>query len=101
VVLNGFDLGAWPQLDHGSQWTILDGNNVVLMQPGPITILGSQRTTVNVNLVSNSGFKIQFGPDAFNVGIDNISFDSTTVVPLPVAFWLMLSCGAILLQRRK
>lgn len=100
VVLKGFALGAWPNSDRPSQWTILDGLGNLLMQSGPITILGAAATVVEVDLVSSSGFRIQFGPDAFNVGIDNVNFESTPV-PLPAAIWVMLPALAISIRRRR
>lgn len=74
IVLNGFDLGAWPTSNRSSQWTILDGNSTLLQQSGTITVLGSIATSVVPGLTSSTGFRIQFGPDAFNVGIDNIDY---------------------------
>jgi hypothetical protein len=95
ITLAGFDLGAWPNIDRGSQWTVTDlaDGSLVASSGGPITILGSTPTSVMIGATSAAGFAITFGPDGFNVGIDNIAF-SVTAVPEP-GTWAMLAAGLI------
>ena len=38
VRLNSFDLGAWPNTQRGSSFTILDGTSNTLFSSGPITV---------------------------------------------------------------
>jgi hypothetical protein len=95
ILLTSFQLGAASNTNRSSQWTVFDGNNTVLASSGgPITVLGGVATTVTLNLISTTGFKIQFGPDKFNVGIDNINFTVSqigqNVVPIPGALALMI-----------
>ena len=99
VTLNSFDLGAYNG-NRVTQWTILDGLGTELASSGPITVSGTTATTVSPGLTSPTGFQIQWGPDAYNVAIDNIDF---TVVPLPAALPLFLSAlaGFGLMARRR
>jgi len=83
IQLNGFDLGAWPNDDRASQWTLLDGNGNLIQSSGPIVVDGQNHTSVDPGLVSASGFRIQWGPDAFNVGIDNIDFEVRQISGVP------------------
>lgn len=107
VTLNGFDLGAWPDTTRNSQVTILDGAFNVLFSSGPTsigTLPANLSTHFAFDLSSDDGIRIQWGPDAYNVGIDNIDFTlSSTPVPLPAAAWLMapVVAGLGLLRRRR
>lgn len=97
VTLLGFDLGAWPNTDRQSQVNIYNLDySQLLFSTGPITILGATPSNFSFpNLTRNDGIKIQFGPDGFNVGIDNIEFtvSSTTAVPEPIT---LLGAGTAL-----
>ena len=89
VTLNGFDLGAFPNTTLGSQYTILDGASNVLASSGSLTIgtLSNEHSSFSfTNIMSEDGIRIQWGPSAFNVGIDNVDFDViqiTNSVPIP------------------
>jgi len=96
VTLAGFDIGSWPDADRISQVTVVDlAGGSPLVNTGAITISGGTPTSFSINASSSVGFSIAFGPDGFNVGIDNIAF-STTAVPEPAtAALLMLGLTAI------
>jgi hypothetical protein len=106
VTLNSFDLGAWPLTNRNTQVTILGGNRDLLYSSGAITVLGSLRSTFTPNLTRADGIRIQFGPDAYNVGIDNVSFDvsSTGAIPEPATWAMMIlgfgAAGSMIRRRR-
>lgn len=82
VTLNGFSLGAFG-IDRSSQYTILGGDGTPLFASGAITVLDSAPTEASFNLARSDGIRIQWGPDAYNVGIDNIDFAITEVAQIP------------------
>jgi hypothetical protein len=73
VQLLGFELGAWPNVDRPTQLTVIDiGTMIPILDTGPFTVLGTAPTAFTfTTAVSTSGFRITFGPDGFNVGIDH------------------------------
>lgn len=104
VTLVGFELGSWNNVDRGSQVTLVDlADNSVVLSTGNITVLSATPSSFSVNASSSAGFSIAFGPDGFNVGIDNIQF-STSPVPEPAttALWLAgLATAAVAARRRR
>lgn len=94
VILNSFDLGAWPREDQYDQIVrVLDGNGNVLLDFSPVTVRGAHPGTGEDNgdgegprehtwirlaqpIVAESALRIQFGPN-WRIGIDNIDFDQT------------------------
>lgn len=103
ITLLGFDIGSWPDLDGQSQVTILGGDGSVISSTGPTTIFGNAPTHFAPGLTRSDGFRIQFGPDAFNVGIDNINFE-LTAVPEPSTWAMMIlgfgAAGSMIRRRR-
>jgi hypothetical protein len=92
MTLHSFDLGAWPNTNRQSQVTVRDlATNVAVLSTGPITILGSTPSNFTLDAYSPVGFSIEFGPDGFNVGIDNIAF-TAGVIPEP-GTWALLAAG--------
>lgn len=107
VTLLGFDLGAWPNTDRTTQVTISEIGGGVLFSSGQITIDGDVHTHFGTNYTSDSGFEINWGPNGFNVGIDNVEFSAERtglVVPEPSTWALMIGgfglAGAALRRRR-
>jgi len=83
VKLLGFDLGSWPNLSRTSQAAIYDGTlSTQLLDYGTFTVSGITASSFAPNLQSSNGLRIQWGPSAFNVGIDNISYELTPIDPI-------------------
>jgi hypothetical protein len=109
VTLVGFDLGGWENADRETQITLLGGNGAAISSTGPITVSGTAPLHTAVNLTRPDGFRIRFGPDAYNVGIDNIEFTVSavdgTIVPEPSTWALMIlgfgGVGAAMRTRRR
>jgi hypothetical protein len=98
VKLLSFVLGAWPNADRESQAAIYNGTlSSQLETYGAFTVSGVTASSFAPNLLSSNGLRIQWGPDSFNVGIDNISYEVTpieapsTAVPGPLP---LLGVGA-------
>lgn len=92
VSLASFQLGAWPNTDRPSQVTVTElVTGTVLLSTGPITVPGNLASTFDINKTSANGFVITFGPDGFNVGIDNIVY-STSPIPEP-GTWALMAFG--------
>ncbi len=103
VTLNGFDLGAWPNTDRGSQYSIYDSAYTLLASSGAITIDGTVHSHFPFSLTNASGLIVQWGPDAYDVGIDNVDFTVqrvTASVPEPTTGFL-LSSGLLMMLPRK
>jgi hypothetical protein len=96
LTLNSFDLGSFPNFSRTSQVTIIDGtSNTTLFSSGNFLVPGDAPTVFSTPYTSAGGIKIQFGPDGYNVGIDNINFSVNQIggaVPEP-ATWAMMLIG--------
>ncbi len=91
VTLAGFDLGSWPNVDRTSQVTVTDlAGGTTVLSTGNITIFGAAPTHFTLNASSSAGFSISFGPEGYNVGIDNIAF-TASAVPEPATVALLLA----------
>lgn len=103
VTLNSFDLGSF----FGSRTTsyrILDGDENLLFSSDVFTVDGLIHSHLDVGLSSASGIRLQWGPSAFNVGIDNVNFTvrrETNEVPGPALSGLMVLALGMLLARRR
>ena len=98
VTLNGFDIGAYYHGVNSTQVTIVDGLGAILYSSGAITVgSGDVASHFAFGFTSNNGIGIQWGPDAYNTGIDNIDFTFGSLVggggvPEP-ATWAMMIAG--------
>lgn len=90
VTLTGFDLGSWPNTSRNTQVTILDGNGATLFSSGTILVNGATHSHFGQSFTSSSGIRIQWGPSAYNVGIDNVSFN-VAAVPEPATYAMLLA----------
>ena len=88
VTLNSFDLGAWINTTRTTQYTIYDALYNVLFSSGSIDVGNGtiSASSFAPAITSTTGMILQFGPDAYNVGIDNVSFTANDlqINPNPV-----------------
>jgi hypothetical protein len=90
--LESFTLGYFG--DQGIvEYNVIDLETDVSVFSGAPLISGTSLSLFDVNTSSNKGFLILFGPDGFNGGINNITYNYhsniiTTHVPVPTAIWL-------------
>jgi hypothetical protein len=111
VTINGFDIAPYLDRQRNSRVQVIDGaTNTTLFDSGSFAV-----STAGITSYSNAGdwtsslISILLGPDAWDVGIDNISYtvsDATggvNPVPLPAAAWLLLgglgALGAVARRR--
>lgn len=103
VTLNSFDLGAFFHTQRANPFTVLDGANNVLFDSGGDVLIGVGDVHNHFSfsgLTSAAGIRIQWGPSAFNNGIDNVDF-TVSAVPLPPAVVLLGGGLLALLGRRR
>lgn len=105
ITLLGLDLGSWPNASRSTQLSILTGAGDVLFATPEFVVDGLVHSSFDFNLTSADGIRIQWGPSAFNVGIDNVSFKTgTRPVPEPTTYALMaaglVAVGAMARRRR-
>lgn len=108
VTLASFWLGGWPNFDRNVSWSVIDlADSSVVASAIAAAVSGTTGLTVSLGLTSTTGFRILFGPDGFNGGINDITYSYTPVdnvppIPLPAGGWLMLAgFGALAALRRR
>ena len=76
VQLVGFDLGSYQNAARSGQVTIYDLDYNVLYSSGPFTTpTGETHLDFDLNLAFNDGLRIQWGPDGYDIGLDNLVFN--------------------------
>lgn len=82
VTLQGFDFGDYANRNDGSSVSIRDAVTQAVLWNGGSFDPGLTATSFNLNVSSANGLILRWGPDVYNVGIDNIRF-AVTAVPEP------------------
>ena len=106
ITLNSFDLGSFGG-PRTTQLTLRGGDGSLISSTGNFVTNGAQRNTYTPGLTRADGFRIVFGPDDFNVGIDNINYTVSRIdgggVPEPTTWAMMILgfCGTGTLLRRR
>ncbi|MET0207932.1 MAG: PEP-CTERM sorting domain-containing protein [Burkholderiaceae bacterium] len=107
VTLNGFDFGDYADRNYGSNASIFDLGGALLWSSGSFNP-GVTSTHFAPSITSTSGLVLRWGPDGYDVGIDNIQLTVgnavTAPVPEPETYALMLAglvaIGAYARRRR-
>jgi hypothetical protein len=92
VTLNSFFLGGWPNTDRTIAYAVTDLATSLPVDSGSPIVDGDTGLIVSVGDTSPVGFRITFGPDGFNGGINDINYSfSAAVVPEPSSLVLLLA----------
>ncbi|MYM66532.1 PEP-CTERM sorting domain-containing protein [Pseudoduganella sp. FT55W] len=100
VMLTHFDLGSYPGGTRGTTLTISDlSGNVLMTNHYNVGEAGNVATAFNGIWIGYNGIRIEWEDSAYNVGIDNITYEMATAVPEPETY-AMLAAGLSLLALR-
>lgn len=94
VTLEGFDFGDYGNRNYGSSVQIYDGSDNLLWDGGSFDP-GVSATHFAPPGISGNKLVLRWGPDGYNVGIDNIQVN-VSAVPEPQT-WAMLAGGLLAL----
>lgn len=96
IELLGFDIAPYLQRVRDTRIQIEDFAQGVMFDTGVFTVPTSGVTHIDTSgaFTTTSGMRLLFGPDAYDVGIDNIQF-SVVPAPVPLPASALLLMGAI------
>ena len=100
VTINSFDLAKYHSYTTINTIEILDENRELVWSADSLAVDSVTHTSYMPD-ITGSELTICFG-DGWNIGIDNINFDQSSVVPIPGAIWLLGSglIGLIAFRKR-
>ena len=97
MTITGFDIAPYLNRSRNTLVQVIDtATNALLVNQawtGEKTLPTGTVTSFTGTWTSTSGIQINLGPDAWDVGISNIT-GSVAVIPLPAAGWLLLGALA-------
>lgn len=96
LTLDSLDGAGWPNTDRTVGVRVYDLGYNLLLDTTEV-FPGTGFTTVNLGVSSTSALILQWGPDSFNGGIDNLTFTvrenvGPPVIPEP-GTWVMMMAG--------
>ena len=103
VILESFFLGYFGSEGDNVVYSILDLETETIIMSGAPWV-GSDGAIIDVNASSNAGFRVLFGSDGVDAGINDITYSfNSTLVPIPAAVWLFGSglIGLVSLSRTR
>lgn len=108
LTLDSFFLGGYFNTNRLISWSVVDLGTMGSVASAVNSAVSGVSGLVNtIGATSTTGFRIFFGPDGFNGGINDITYSyapiNPSAVPLPAAGWLMLAGfgGLVALRRRQ
>jgi len=104
VSLGGFDIAPYANRVRDTRVVIKDLAGGTLFDSGVFTASTAGVTSYSFGYTSNVGLRIEFGPDSWDVGIDNIEYNTAQInaVPLPAAGWMLIAgVGGLMAMRRR
>ena len=103
VTITGFDIAPYANRSRNTLVQVIDtATDALLVDDDFAPLPTGVVTSFSGTWTSASGIQINLGPDAWDVGISNIT-GSVSVIPLPAAGWLLLGAlaGLGLAARRR
>ena len=107
LTLNGLDYAGYASINRPTSFRVYDLDYNLLFNSGNVVAPGIGSQSIAFGTSSVSGLRLQWGPDGYDAGIDNLSFSLSNVVspaPEPTT-WLMMIFGfgmvGSVLRRRK
>jgi hypothetical protein len=104
VALSSFDIAPYDDRPRNTLVQIIDlATNAVLVNDTYTPLSTAGVTSYTAGWTSTVGLQINLGPDAWDVGIDNVVYSATpSAVPLPAALPLLLvALGGLGLAARR
>ncbi|MRR51628.1 MAG: PEP-CTERM sorting domain-containing protein [Rhodocyclaceae bacterium] len=95
VSLASFFLGSYVNANRATSYYIDDlATTGIDIQSGPV-VVGAAGLVITPGITSSAGIKIGFGPNAYNVGINNIAFNVTPVPEPEMVSMMVLGLGLL------
>ncbi|GGE25893.1 VPLPA-CTERM protein sorting domain-containing protein [Gemmobacter megaterium] len=111
VTLDSFWLGGWPDSNRNVTWSVMDlADSSIVASAVSALVSGATGLANAIGATSDTGFRILFGPDGYNAGINDITYSYARTggpgpapIPLPAAGWMLIAGlgGLVALRRRK
>lgn len=107
VTLGGFDIAPYVNRVRNTRLVIKEIGGGTLYDSGVFQVSTDGVTNYGVPYTSNTGLRLEFGPDSWDVGIDNIVYSTAKInqppaVPLPAAGWMLLAgLGGLCAARKR